>query len=144
MNIVFSNYGKYKDYIDEQVEKYNRDHSDYYGNYKDLTYDDFGFFLIDEDDCIFGGVVGRIMLNWAQVDIIWVDEKMRNQGNASLLLSRAENYAKEKNCTGMKVETFDLTAKEFYEYMGFKVAGSIDDLPPGHKLYILAKYLKDE
>ena len=139
MNIVFSNYNRYKDYIDEQVEKYNREHSEYYGNYNDLTYQDFGFFLIDENDCILGGIVGRIKLNWAQIDVLWVDEDFRHQGYSAALLNKLIDFAKEKNCIGLRTDTFDDGAKNFYLKKGFDLAGEINDLPPGHTEYILVK-----
>ena len=139
MNIIFSNYGVYKDYINEQVEKYNREHSEYFGSYKDLKYDDFGFFAVDESDDIFGAIIGRVKLNWAHIDILWIDEELRNNGYSSALLAKAIDFAKEKNCIGIRTETFDKNAKEFYEYLGFKVVGEIKDFPPGHTEYILAK-----
>ena len=122
-----------------QVEKYNREHSEYFGNYNDLSYDDFGFFLVDENDCILGGLVGRIKLNWAQIDVLWVDENFRDQGYSSSLLNKLIDLAKEKNCMGLKTDTFDNSVKEFYMKKGFKLVGQIEDFPPGHTEYILCK-----
>ncbi len=139
MNIVFSNYDRYKEFVNEQVEIYNRQHSEFYGEYRDLTYEDFGFFMVDEEDCIFGAIVGRIKLNWAHIDIVWVDETLRNQGYASILINKLTEFAKTKNCIGIRAETFDNTAKEFYESVDFKVVGEIKDFPPGHTEYIVAK-----
>ena len=80
----------------------------------------------------------------ADLDILWVEEKYRNQGIGSALIRDAERTSREKGCHFMTLGTFDFQAKPLYEKYGFTVCGIIEDCPAkGHTHYDMIKRLDD-
>ncbi len=65
----------------------------------------------------------------------------QGQGTGSTLMQMAEELAREKNCVGIWLETFDFQAPEFYRKHGFTQIGQMDDYPPGHQHFFLQKRL---
>ena len=51
----------------------------------------------------------------------------------------AEAEARERGCRGAQVDTLSFQGLEFYQRLGFRVAGRVDDFPPGHARYFLVK-----
>jgi ribosomal protein S18 acetylase RimI-like enzyme len=41
------------------------------------------------------------------------------------------------------LDTFDCQAPGFYEKLGFKVFGKLEDYPPGHQRFYLMKLIRD-
>ena len=96
--------------------------------------------LINQD----GKVVAAIMAGVDEIGIgwiwkIWVDEKYRHQGLGTLLIKHFEKKAKEKGATKIiSEEIYDWNA-DFFLKAGYKVSGSLDDLPRGHTYYLVDK-----
>lgn len=95
----------------------------------------------DEHDEIVGGLYGRVFFRWLYIELLVVPEQARGQGTGSTLMQMAEELAREKNCVGIWLETFDFQAPEFYRRHGFTTVGQIDDYPPGHQHFFLQKRL---
>lgn len=95
----------------------------------------------DEHDEIVGGLYGRVFFRWLYIELLVVPEQARGQGTGSTLMQMAEELAREKNCVGIWLETFDFQAPEFYRRHGFTKVGQIDDYPPGHQHFFLQKRL---
>jgi len=95
----------------------------------------------DEHDEIVGGLYGRVFFRWLYIELLVVPEQARGQGTGSTLMQMAEELAREKNCVGIWLETFDFQAPEFYRTHGFTTVGQIDDYPPGHQHFFLQKRL---
>jgi GNAT superfamily N-acetyltransferase len=91
-----------------------------------------------------GKVIGGILCNYIDimdnlfVDILWVDEKYRGKGIGSALLSSVEDFARERNCILVHLETLDFQAKDFYLKQGYSVFGTLEG-PPGHERYFMNK-----
>ena len=91
-----------------------------------------------------GKVVAAIMAGVDDLDIgwvwkIWVDEEYRRQGLGTLLLKHFEKKAKEKGATKINsLEIFDWNIG-FFLKAGYKVSGSLPDLPKGHTYYLVDK-----
>ena len=80
----------------------------------------------------------------ADLDILWVEEKYRDQGIGSALIREAERAAREKGCHFMTLGTFDFQARPLYEKFGFSVCGTIEDCPTkGHTHYDMIKRIDD-
>jgi len=70
----------------------------------------------------------------AQIQGLAVDPRFHRQGIASMLMKRAEEFAKEKNARGIYVDTPTLNqiARSFYEAVGYRYG------------YEMPKYYEDE
>ncbi|WP_339481744.1 MULTISPECIES: GNAT family N-acetyltransferase [unclassified Pseudomonas] len=95
----------------------------------------------DEQDEIVGGLYGRVFFRWLYIELLVVPEQARRQGTGSTLMQMAEELAREKNCVGIWLDTFDFQAPEFYRKHGFTQIGQIDDYPPGHQHFFFQKRL---
>ncbi|ROM79109.1 GNAT family N-acetyltransferase [Pseudomonas brassicacearum] len=95
----------------------------------------------DEQDEIVGGLYGRVFFRWLYIELLVVPEQARGQGTGSTLMQMAEELAREKNCVGIWLDTFDFQAPEFYRRLGFTECGQIDDYPPGHQRFFFQKRL---
>ncbi|WP_027912002.1 GNAT family N-acetyltransferase [Pseudomonas sp. URIL14HWK12:I7] len=95
----------------------------------------------DEQDEIVGGLYGRVFFGWLYIELLVVPEQARGQGTGSTLMQMAEELAREKNCVGIWLDTFDFQAPEFYRKHGFTEIGQIDDYPPGHQHFFFQKRL---
>ncbi|MDR8386602.1 MULTISPECIES: GNAT family N-acetyltransferase [Pseudomonas] len=88
-----------------------------------------------------GGLYGRVFFQWFYIELLVVPEQARGQGTGSTLMQMAEDFAQEKNCVGMWLDTFDFQAPAFYRQLGFTEIGQIDDYPPGHQRFFFQKRL---
>ncbi|TDK55750.1 GNAT family N-acetyltransferase [Pseudomonas moraviensis] len=103
----------------------------------------FALMVKDENGAILGGLYGRMIFRWMFIELLSVPEQGRGQGIGSKLMAQAEALAREKNCYGLWLDTFDFQAPEFYRKLGFSQFGEIVDYPPGHKRHYFQKRLID-
>lgn len=87
--------------------------------------------------------INAFLYSWkiADIDILWVDEALREQGVGSELLRKVEDKAKELGCKLIHLDTFDFQAKGFYLKHGYKIFGKLKNCPEGHDRYYLHKRL---
>jgi len=124
-----------KEFVQNGVDNHNigvTGHSAYYP---------VGFYVMDADGSVLGGLMGQIWARWLHVGTLWVDERVRGRGHASRLMMAAERYSIEKGCTDSFLETFSFQARPFYEKLGYRVFGTLDNYPEGHTYYYLTKHL---
>jgi ribosomal protein S18 acetylase RimI-like enzyme len=95
----------------------------------------------DEHDEIVGGLYGRVFFRWLYIELLVVPEQARGQGTGSELMRMAEQLAREKECVGIWLDTFDFQAPDFYRKLGFTECGQIDDYPPGRQRFFFQKRL---
>jgi GNAT superfamily N-acetyltransferase len=94
------------------------------------------------DGGVAGGLVGHTWATWLHVAYLWVDERHREAGLGSRLLSRAEELAaSSRGCLNSRLETWDFQAPDFYRKQGYEVVCVIPDYPPGVTEYTLTKRL---
>ncbi len=67
---------------------------------------------------------------------------MRRGGLATCLITAAERYAIAKGCTNAFFETFSFQTQPFYEKLGYKVFGTLDGYPEGHRQFYLSKRMR--
>jgi ribosomal protein S18 acetylase RimI-like enzyme len=96
-------------------------------------------FVRDENSQIVGGLIGYTHWGWLYVENLVVSETLRAQGYGRALMMLAEKQAVERACTHAYLDTFDFQARGFYEKLGYKVFGVLEDYPPGHTKYFLQK-----
>ena len=95
----------------------------------------------DDNGEILGGLYGRFFYQWLFIELLSVPEQARGQGMGSKLMQMAEDLAREKECVGIWLDTFDFQAPEFYKRLGYSELGQIADYPPGHKRFFFQKRL---
>ena len=93
--------------------------------YERLSKDENGVFVAEQD----GRVVGYVFCDIIKegngltlyIDDLCVDPKVRSRGIGRMLIDRAKEYAKEKNCgfLMLNVWEFNENAVAFYEKYGF-------------------------
>ena len=98
-------------------------------------------FLKQENEEIAGGILGEIWGTWLHVTNLWVAAPLRRHGYGSQLLRAAEQYAIERGCQNVHLETFSFQARPLYEKHGYEVFGQLEECPPGHTKYYLRKRL---
>lgn len=98
----------------------------------------------NDRDEILGGLYGRVFYQWFFIELLSVPELARGQGMGSKLMQMAEELAREKECIGIWLDTFDFQAPEFYKKHGYSELGHIADYPPGHKRFFFQKRLMND
>lgn len=102
----------------------------------------FAFFVRDEHtDAVIGGLHGRILYRWLFIELLVLPEQARGQRTGSELMHLAENFARERDCIGVWLDTFDFQAPAFYRKLGYQAFGQLNDYPPGHQRLFFQKRL---
>ena len=104
---------------------------------------DFAFFVKSESGDFVGGLLGFTHFNHFFVSALYVDQGFRKEGIGRELMGRAEALALEQGCDAIYLDTFDYHAPAFYEKLGFKVFGKLEDYPPSHQRFYLVKQIRD-
>jgi ribosomal protein S18 acetylase RimI-like enzyme len=99
------------------------------------------FVLKNDDGEIQAGVTGTMYWHHLHIDFLWVDKKLRHSGYGSQLLNEIEQFAKDKGCRLICLDTFSFQAPDFYKKHGYKVFGTLEDHPKGFSQYFLEKRL---
>jgi GNAT superfamily N-acetyltransferase len=74
---------------------------------------------------------------------VWIDERFRGQGYGERMLAAAEDEARRRGCAHAHLDTLSFQARPFYEKLGYRVYGVLDDFPAGteYKRYYMVKDL---
>lgn len=99
-------------------------------------------YIIKDKGRIIAGIKSDIY-HWGilYIEVLFVDEKYRDQYLGSALLQRVEQEAKAMGATLSHTDTFDFQALNFYLKHGYKIFGILEDCPKDHKRYYLKKIL---
>lgn len=98
-------------------------------------------FVQSQDGEILGGALGNTWGLWLYVSDVWVDPAIRGKGYATRLMTAIETYAVARRCSYSVLDTFSFQARPFYEKLGYKVFGTLEDHPKGHTHYFMKKEL---
>jgi len=98
----------------------------------------------DASGAVIAGLLGNTKWGWLYVDKLWVSEAARGQGLGSRLLARAEAIARERQCVGTYLSTFEHQARPFYERRGYELFGTLDGFPAATRQYYLCKRFSPE
>lgn len=95
----------------------------------------------DADGRVVGGLLAEVNLGWAFVAALWVDAAARHAGIGSELMRSAEAEARRRGCAGIYLDTYSFQARPFYEGLGYRLFGELEDCPAGGSKYYLCKRL---
>lgn len=98
-------------------------------------------FIVYDDNKLIGGAIGFIKYDWYFLDMLYIDEEYRKRKIGTMLINELEDFALKEKLTGIRTDTWDFQAKEFYEKMGFKLFGELKDCPLGTINYFFEKKL---
>ena len=93
--------------------------------------DIFSIALRNKDNKFVGGVTISVLWNGMEIDSLWVDESVRGQGWGTKLMEAAETEGRKRGCTFAYTNTFSWQAPRFYEKIGYKLFGRLEDFPKG-------------
>jgi GNAT superfamily N-acetyltransferase len=105
-------------------------------------YEPVAILLKDETGTTIGGLSGRLTYNWLFVELLFVPERFRGAGLGSDLLDAAETLALSRQCVGVRLDTHDFQAPEFYKARGYTIFGELPDHPRGAKRLFFRKLLQ--
>lgn len=125
------------------LHRYNQDNCQFIKNNSNNKHNhkEIINFSVDVNGYLAGGASGKIEFGWYHLDQLWLDVNYRMSGIGSEIIKKIEQLARDKNCFGIKTETWSFQAKGFYEKNGFLVYAQLEDFPPGSTEYHLKKLI---
>jgi GNAT superfamily N-acetyltransferase len=102
---------------------------------------DVNLLLKDEEGRAWGGIFCETWLYSLYIDVLWIDERCRGQGNGRALIEEAERIAREHGCILAHTSTFSYQAPGFYQRMGYTTFAALDAFSDGITQYFLKKVL---
>jgi GNAT superfamily N-acetyltransferase len=90
---------------------------------------------------ILGGASGDTHYGWLYLSALWVDEGVRGRGWGRRLIRLFEEEGIARGCHGAWVDTYGFQAPVFYERVGYREFGRLDEFPPGSARHFLSKRL---
>ncbi|HEX3601435.1 MAG TPA: GNAT family N-acetyltransferase [Lacipirellulaceae bacterium] len=94
------------------------------------------------DGYAIGALTGETQFKWLRVSLMSVEHSARRQGIGAGMMQLAEAEANRRGCQYAYVDTMDYQARDFYERLGYTVAGQLDDWDShGHAKLFLVKRL---
>ena len=88
---------------------------------------------------VVGGLLGYTHWEWLFVQQLWTAEELRGSGVGRRLLLTAETEAQARGCRHAHLDTYSFQALGFYQRLGYRVFGQLEDYPAGHTRYFLHK-----
>jgi GNAT superfamily N-acetyltransferase len=129
-------------FIDNELVNYNLSKL---GDFGELSDKAVNLVIKDETGKIIAGLLGKkYYMKAAYIDVLWVDETQRAKHLGTKLLKKFEEFAKETGCFMIHLDTFDFQAPKFYEKHGYRLYGTLNDNPVGHKRFYYYKILDSQ
>ncbi|WCM23536.1 GNAT family N-acetyltransferase [Paraburkholderia bryophila] len=100
-------------------------------------------FARDTDGSIIGGLLADTYWQYLEVHKLWVSEAHRNAGHASRLMNAAEDEARLRGCRHAFLDTFSFQAPDFYQKLGYREFGRLEEFNGKHERHYLYKRLDD-
>lgn len=131
------------DYVLQQLRAYNNSKSELLRESRKPEHapKSLMIYVHDENHKIIGGLIGETkpLLGWLKIEYFWLDESVRGKGVGTKIIQQAE--AKRQGCHSAEVSTWSFQAPGFYQKMGYRIVGQLEDHPTGVTDYWLAKKL---
>jgi GNAT superfamily N-acetyltransferase len=95
--------------------------------------------LRDAEGKVEGGMWGTLSYDWFKLSFAFLPEHRRGNRLGARILSTLEADAAARGARGMWTTSFSFQAPGFYEKLGYRAIGRLDDRPPGYFDTFLAK-----
>jgi GNAT superfamily N-acetyltransferase len=95
--------------------------------------------LDDDEGDVVAGLAAMTAHGCLNIELLWVDAKLRGEGIGARLLQTAEDLARVRGCGRVRVTTAQ--AVEYFTGRGFTVTGRLRSFPDGDVLFALEKHL---
>ena len=131
-----------REFVRNKVKAFNRSSMPeaYAGEDTDVNFmRQIDVILKDGEGAIIGGALADVYWGSAYLSWLWVDDTLRGTGLGRKLMNELEAQARSMDCKFVWMRTFSWQAKGFYEKIGYKVVGHVEDHPPGQSFYTLRK-----
>ncbi|WP_047044953.1 GNAT family N-acetyltransferase [Vibrio mexicanus] len=99
--------------------------------------------LVNEQGKLIAALTANLLWDWLYIDELWVDESCRGTGMGKQLMAKAEEYAVDKDLSGLWLWTQSWQAPDFYKSLGFEEFTRLDNFPVGHSRIGLRKTFTD-
>jgi GNAT superfamily N-acetyltransferase len=96
----------------------------------------------DEGEVVQAGVRFVLAFELLFVNWLWVADPYRKHGVGSRLMAGTEAAAREHGCRAAYLDTFTFQAPKFYERLGYREFGRLNDFPPDHSRIWFSKALR--
>jgi GNAT superfamily N-acetyltransferase len=96
----------------------------------------------DRDEVVQAGIRFVLAFEWLFVNWLWVADPYRKNGVGSQLMAGAEAAARAQGCRGAYLDIFTFQAPKFYERLGYREFGRLNDFPSGHARIWFSKALR--
>jgi ribosomal protein S18 acetylase RimI-like enzyme len=130
-----------RSYIHEQIKAFNDGASPHHQVVRNGGVQTLDIFIRDGEGHLCGGLIGATYWGWLEVEDLWLGSSLRGQGLGRRLVSMAEAEARARGCSRVWLRTFGFQAQGFYEMLGYRVVGVLEDYPPGDRLCWMRKEL---
>lgn len=101
----------------------------------------FRVYIKDPNQAVVGGATGVTFYGCLYVDMLWVEESIRNRGFGKKIMEEAEKIARERECTFATLNTMDWEALPFYQKLGYRIEFVREGYKKTSKMYMLRKEL---
>ena len=122
-------------FIDDQINEHNMVRT----GRRDAR--QLALFLRDGQQSIVAGLYGFTWAGWLEIKLLWVREDLRGRGHGRRLIETAEAEARARGCQDVWLDSYTFQAPAFYQRLGYKVFGSLEDYPAPHGRVFLTKTL---
>ncbi len=87
--------------------------------------------LVRKDGGIVAGASGAMWGGGCQLHVVWVDKTQRNGGIGRALMAEVEHEAQLRGCRLVMGLTYDVLIGDFYDRLGYRTIGLLEDCPAG-------------
>lgn len=101
----------------------------------------FRIYIKDSNQSVLGGASGITYYGCLYIDMLWVDESIRNHGFGKKIMEEAEKIGRERKCTFASLNTMDWEALPFYQKLGYQIEMVREGYQKASKMYMLRKEL---
>lgn len=122
------------EYLEAQINAFNM-HAAAADDYRPLAA------FVRDTGAMVAEISGYTWAGMCEIQFLWVRDDQRGRGYGSKLLAAAEQEARARGCAIIVLSSYSFQAPGFYQRLGYLVAGSIADCPPGFTNVYLYKPL---
>ena len=95
----------------------------------------------DEKGRLLGGLILQSYWRESYVELLWLSARARRRGYGHRLMEEAERRARRRGSRLIHLNTYSFQAPGFYEKLGYRRFGGMEDSPPGASRHFYVKSL---